>query len=85
MLNFIAFVILVACAAAFILLYLQKVGLVEHMQINAPKLLSKLFSCHFCLSFWFSAIISLFLACYFKDVTLLFIPIFSAPITRILI
>lgn len=85
MLNFIAFVILVACAAAFIFLYLQKVGVIEHVQINAPRLLSKLFSCHFCLSFWLAAIISLFLTCYFKDATLLFIPIFSTPITRILL
>lgn len=82
MLNYLIFVILVANATAFTLLFLQKIGVIEHVQIHAPKLISKLFSCHFCLSFWTSFVLALFLVMYFRDYTLLLIPVFSAPITR---
>lgn len=82
MLTYLIFVTLVASATAFILLFLQKIGVIEQVQIRASKLISKLFSCHFCLSFWTAFVLALFLAMYFRDSTLLFIPIFSAPITR---
>lgn len=82
MLSYLIFVLLVTSATAFILLFLQKTGIIEHVQIHASKLISKLFSCHFCLSFWTAFVLALFLAMYFRDCTLLFIPVFSAPITR---
>lgn len=82
MLSYLIFVLLVASATAFILLFLQKTGIIEQVQIHASKLISKLFSCHFCLSFWTALVLALFLAMYFRDYTLLLIPVFSAPITR---
>ena len=41
-----------ALLSAFLLLLAHKIGVVERVQIYAPKIISTLFSCAFCLSFW---------------------------------
>ena len=70
---------------AFTILLLSKTGIREAIIAKAPRIISKLFSCDFCLSFWMSLILACILAIFFKEISILFIPILSTPITRILI
>ena len=85
MLNFILFTIIVALIASFIVLLLNKVGVLEWMQIKGNEFISKMANCHFCLSFWVALIISIFIAFYFQNPILILVPICSTPITRILL
>lgn len=75
----------IALAAAFVILLIGKLGIRDSVIAKAPKLISQLFDCDFCLSFWTSAILAVILAIFFSEFSILFIPIISTPITRILI
>lgn len=77
--------IYIALAAAFIILLIGKLGIRDNIIAKAPKLISQLFDCDFCLSFWVSLILAVILAIFFRETNILFIPIISTPITRILI
>lgn len=85
MVDYIVNVIFIALLSSFVILLIGKVGAREHIIINGNFLLSKLFSCDFCLSFWVSLFISVTVSVATNDMTLLFAPLFSTPITRILI
>lgn len=74
--------VFVALAAAFIILTLAKWGVVEYMQVHGSKLISELFSCYLCLSFWMCVIFCGLVAIISQDLLVMFIPIFSAVITR---
>lgn len=75
----------IALAAAFVILLIGKLGIRDSVIAKAPKLISQLFDCDFCLSFWTSVILAVILANFFSEFSILFIPIISTPITRILI
>lgn len=77
--------IYIALAAAFVILLIGKLGIRDSIILKAPKLISQLFDCDFCLSFWTSVILAVILAIFFNEISILFIPIISTPITRILI
>ena len=77
--------ICIALAAAFAILLIGKLGIRNSIIAKAPKLISQLFDCDFCLSFWTSVILAVILAIFFREINILFIPIISTPITRILI
>ena len=77
--------IYIALAAAFILLLIGKLGIRDNIIAKSPKLISQLFDCDFCLSFWASLILAVILVIFFREMNILFIPIISTPITRILI
>ena len=77
--------IYIALAAAFAILLSGKLGIRDNIVAKAPKLISQLFDCDFCLSFWTSVILAIILAIFFREMNILFIPIISTPITRILI
>ena len=77
--------IYIALAAAFAILLIGKLGIRDSIIAKAPKLISQLFDCDFCLSFWTSLILAIILAIFFNEFNILFIPIISTPITRILI
>ena len=76
---------IIACISAFIILFAGKIGMRDEIIAKSPKLISQLFDCDFCLSFWTSFILAIILAIFFNEIRLLFIPIISTPITRILI
>lgn len=78
-------VLFVSLSAAFAILLLGKLGMRDCIVTKAPKLISQLFDCDFCLSFWVAVVISSFLAILFCEVSLLFIPVLSTPITRFLL
>lgn len=77
--------IIVACISAFGILLIGKLGIRDEIITKAPKLISQLFDCDFCLSFWMSLILAIILAIFFEEIIILFIPILSTPITRFLI
>lgn len=77
--------IYIALAAAFAILLIGKLGVRDEIIARAPKLVSQLFDCGFCLSFWTSLILAIILAIFFNEMSIIFIPIISTPITRILI
>ena len=78
-------VVMVALMAAFIVLLVKKWGFAEWMQIHGDKYLSKLFSCDLCMSFWAGMVVCFILACWYDDNQLIFIPMFSTPISRMLV
>lgn len=44
--------------SAFMILLITKLGIREKIQVFGPKLISKAFSCDFCLAFWTNLILS---------------------------
>lgn len=78
-------ILIVALIAAFIILLLKKLGVVEYMQVNGNKLISELFSCDFCMSFWASVIICFFITCATNDLHIMLLPFVTTPITRFLL
>lgn len=81
----IAIAAIVACVSAFGILLICKLGIRDEIITRAPRLISELFSCDFCLSFWLSLILAIILAIYFRELSIIFTPLISTPITRILI
>lgn len=78
-------ILMVACAAAFMVLLAKKWGIAEWMQVHGDRILSELFSCDLCMSFWASVMISFALLYMTEDLTVLMVPVFSTPITRMMV
>ena len=77
--------IYISSSAAFAILFAERLGIRDKIVAEAPKLISQLFECDFCLSFWTSLILAIILAIIFNEMSIIFIPIVSTPITRILL
>lgn len=82
---FITRVVLAALLAAFILTLSRKWGVLEWVQVHGSEFFSKMFSCNFCLSWWTSVVISIVWCAATEDTSILVIPFFSTPITRVLL
>lgn len=88
--DYFIWVLLIALTAAFIILLLTKIGIIEWLQVNGIKakndrlndIVSKLANCNFCLSFWSGLILSVIVALVTSNYELLIAPILTAPITR---
>lgn len=78
-------ILMVACAAAFVVLLVKKWGIAEWMQVHGDKISSQLFSCDLCMSFWSSVLICFCMLCITEDLTVLLIPMLTTPITRMLV
>lgn len=78
-------VIIIALISAFVILFITKVGLRDSVIEHGPKLISRMFNCDFCLSFWTSVLVTAGMVLATKDLSLAVIPMLSTPITRILI
>lgn len=78
-------IVFVALLAAFIVLLVKKWGWAEWMQVHGDKFMSQLFSCDLCMSFWAAMLVSAFLAGYTDDMLMFVIPLFTTPITRMLV
>lgn len=74
-----------AMAASFTILLISKIGLREELIIESPRLMSKMFNCDFCLSFWTNLTIGLCLFCTMGNTDWLVTSIFATPITRLFI
>jgi hypothetical protein len=77
--------IYISSSAAFAILFAERLGIRDKIVAEAPKLISQLFECDFCLSFWTSLILAIILAIIFNEMSIIFIPMMSTPITRILL
>lgn len=77
--------ILIAFGSAFIILLMGKLGIREAVVVRSPRLISELFSCDFCLSFWTGLILAIILAIFSNEIGAMLIPFLSTPITRVLI
>ena len=78
-------ILAVALAAAFVVLVVKKRGWAEWMQIHGDKFLSKLFSCDLCMSFWAGLFISIAFVCWYDDPIYMIMPVFTTPLTRMLV
>ena len=86
-------IILISLLTAFLILYSNKTGirykirdyLDLHYNNKFTNLVSRMLDCDFCLSFWLNLIIAIVAAIMLQNPKLFFVPIFSTPITRILI
>ena len=78
-------IVLVALASAFVVLLVKKWGITEWMQIHGDKYMSRLFGCDLCMSFW-TAMLMCVCVCLVTDCGLyMLVPVFSTPITRMLV
>ncbi len=85
MIAFICLMFCVALFAAFIIIFLVTTGLRELVVATAPRFVSQLFSCDYCLSWWVAVVLSVVAAVIMGDAALLLIPFMSTPITRALL
>ena len=76
---------IIALAAAFFILLMAKLGIRDEIVARAPKLISKLFACDFCLSFWMAEVFCICLFLVTGDNGWVLVPILSAPLTRMII
>lgn len=78
-------IIITALISAFVILLITKIGLRDFIIEQGPKLISKMFNCDFCLSFWTNVFIALIMAASMECLSFIIIPILAAPVTRVLI
>lgn len=78
-------VVMVALLAAFVVLLLKKLGVIEAGQIYGSRLVSELCSCDFCLSWWACLFIAVVIAITESDFTAVFAAMMATPITRQLV
>lgn len=78
-------VVMVALLAAFVVLLLKKLGVIEAGQIYGSRLVSELCSCDFCLSWWACLFIAVVIAITEGDFTAVFAAMMATPITRQLV
>ena len=80
-------IILLALATAFVILFISKTGIRDRIVERAPELISKMFGCDFCLSFWTALIIAVIAWIFSPNLTFIVIlyPVFSAPLTRFIL
>lgn len=76
---------LVAMFAAFTLLFLRKIGIIERMQVHGNWFFSQMSRCDFCLSFWGNLILSIILVLVTNEMKYIFIPFFSTPLSRLVL
>ena len=85
MYSLLIYAIVIALLSAFVILFANKIGLIEYL-VNIPnKFISKLVQCNFCMSFWIALFISIIIIVLTKDFKYIFIPIISSPISRLVI
>lgn len=76
--------VFVACIVAFTLLLMDKLGIIEYLQVHGDEIISKMAQCKFCMSFWLSVLYMMVIVAFTDDVEFMVIPIISTPIARML-
>lgn len=75
--------ILTALFSSFFISFIGKVGFREYCQIYAPKLISEMFNCDFCISFWCNVFVCLFFYTLVEsDSFMLICPFFATALTK---
>lgn len=71
--------------SAFIMLLLDKWGLIEYCQMHAWGIFNRLCRCNFCMSFWVSLSVTWVFACIAGDPTILIYAFVCTPIVRYIV
>lgn len=79
------YAVVVAAVTAFIILLAYKWGIVEYLQTHGDEFVSKMAQCNFCMAWWVSLFLSLFLLGLTCDVFMLLVPFIATPLARRLI
>ena len=83
---FLAKVLISALASSFAILLIGKIGLRDEIIMRSRnRLVSQMFSCDFCLSFWTNTALGTYLFCVTGNPKWLVVSIFATPITRLMI
>nr|DAE83571.1 MAG TPA: Protein of unknown function (DUF1360) [Caudoviricetes sp.] len=83
--EFLNAVILIGLLAAFVLLFLRKIGIIEHVQVKGNEFFSKMAHCDFCLSWWTCCVLTFILIVLSHDASYIALPLFATPLTRYLL
>lgn len=75
-------ILIIAAVAAFLLLLADKLGAIEYVQVHGTELLSEMFRCSFCLSWWTNVILFAVMAVIVGNGWYLLAPIIATPVTR---
>lgn len=78
-------IIYVALLSSFIFTLLEKWGIREQITMRAPKLISEMSECDFCLTFWIDMFLSILFLIFTGDWSCLLIPFFATPLFRIIL
>ena len=82
-------IILTALIVAFAILVLTKTGLRDKARdafdLKGIKFMAEMIDCDLCLSFWLSVCTCISTAIYSGDISWIYVPVFSTPITRFLL
>lgn len=79
------YVLVVALFAAWVLLFLDKIGFIEWLLVHGCDPFYKLASCKFCLSWWTTLALSVVFAISLGDIKYIAMAFLATPITRVLI
>lgn len=82
MIQFICAAIIIALIACWVILFITKIGLREYLQVHSTKVISQMFSCDFCVSWWLCLLLSVCFSIGAGDPVLLFCAFCATPITR---
>ena len=82
---YLVIVVLIALAATFIIQFAEKRGYRDRAIDNTWGLLQEMLKCDFCLGFWTSLILSIFVLVVLGNWWILFAPVFTTPIIRFLL
>lgn len=82
MIVILMYAVFIALIAAFFLLLLRKIGVVEYIQVHGNNFFAQMFSCDFCLSWWSGVVIAILATAISGDLSILITPFISTPITR---
>lgn len=74
--------LLTGCFTSWVVILLRKLGVLEILQVQGNKFISKLASCDFCLNWWLSWAFALPIGLLTGDVWWFGVPFFSTTIGR---
>lgn len=82
-------IVLTALIVTFTILVLTKTGLRDKARdafdLKGIKFMADMIDCNLCLSFWVSVCTCISAAIYNGDISWIYVPVFSTPITRFLL
>lgn len=82
-------IVLTALIVTFTILVLTKTGLRDKARdafdLKGIKFMADMIDCNLCLSFWVSVCTCISAAIYSGDISWIYVPVFSTPITRFLL
>ena len=82
---FVIILLAIALTAAFGIMLVSKLGVRDKVIMEAPRLISELFSCDFCLSWWTCVFLSIIVSAVTGMWVMLCVAVLATPITRKLI